>query len=707
MSSAKVFISYKSDEFATADWVRQTLEDHGISCWMAPACIPGGSNYAREIPQAIRACRVFVLILSAKSQTSQWVPKEVDQAINMQKTIMPFMLENCELRDDFNFYLSNVQRYAAYENKMRAMDQMIREIRAILDADEAAERARAEADRRAAEQAAKAEAERLAAEQAAKAEAERLAAEQTAKAERETTEDATAKLAIAGEKAVEQQPRSENNTEANSTDTATKPDVGNGRSPAAGQAATEKKDAGRAERTEKTRMPAPVPETKPEQKKSRNWKIIAVAAAVLVLAAAFALLTSNRVVIAGKEYKRSATSVSISEQTLTEKDIQAFSKLRKLRQVELKSCQLEGTDLSPLLSEEVWYIALPDCKLSREQIDSLDLSGTSVSYLNLNGNTNLDSLQVITPVRDKLRHLDIGETSVSGLQALADCPKLETLNINGVGAENLSMLTNLTELKEVHVSRNGLTSLQGLEQALRLEHLEAAENELRDLEGLENATVLKKVDLSGNSLSEIGYLKKSSGTITQLRLAGNKLTDGDVFASFPALEYLNIDNNQVVSLTGLDQCALLEKCSAAGNQLSKVTEFEQMPGLKYLNLANNRITELKLPAYESNVTLELSGNPLMKLELTEGTTYRYLGLADMQSGNWETLCHLKADTLITCYDADMDYDRIRDGGTYRILLIDCPLDQQVKLEETLSNHVEFVSAEEAAEAAADFIQSYE
>ena len=685
MSSEKVFISYKSDEFATADWVRQTLEDHGISCWMAPACIPGGSNYAREIPQAIRACRIFVLILSAKSQTSQWVPKEVDQAINMQKTIMPFMLENCELRDDFNFYLSNVQRYAAYENKMRAMDQMIREIRAILDADEAVERARAEA-----EQAAKAEAERLAAEQAAKAEADRKAAEAERLAATQALKAETDRKAAEADRLAAER--------------AAKADAGNGRSPAAGQAATEKKNADRTERTEKIRTPVPVPETKPEQKKSRNWKVIAAAAVILVLAAAFALLKSSGVVIAGKEYKRSATSVSISEQTLTEKDIRAFSKLRKLRQVELKSCQLEGTDLSPLLSEEVWYIALPDCKLSREQLDSLDLSGTSVTYLNLNGNTNLDSLQVITPVRDKLRHLDIGDTSVTGLQALADCPKLETLNINGVGAENLSMLTGLTELKEVHVSRNGLTSLQGLEQALRLENLEAAENELRDLEGLENATVLKKVDLSGNKLSEIEYLKKSSGTITQLNLAGNQLIYGDVFASFPALEYLNIDNNQVVSLTGIDQCASLEKFSAAGNFLSEVTEFEQMPGLKYLNLANNRITELKLPAYESNVTLELSGNPLMKLELKEGTTYRYLGLADMQSGNWETLCHLKADTLITCYDADMDYDRIRDGGTYRILLIDCPLDQQVKLEETLSNHVEFVSAEEAAEAAAAFIQ---
>lgn len=31
-----VFISYKSEEFQEADWVRQQLESGGISCWMAP-----------------------------------------------------------------------------------------------------------------------------------------------------------------------------------------------------------------------------------------------------------------------------------------------------------------------------------------------------------------------------------------------------------------------------------------------------------------------------------------------------------------------------------------------------------------------------------------------------------------------------------------------------------------------------------------------
>ena len=51
------FISYKSEEFQEADWVRQQLESGGISCWMAPNSITGGASYATEIPQAIRSCR--------------------------------------------------------------------------------------------------------------------------------------------------------------------------------------------------------------------------------------------------------------------------------------------------------------------------------------------------------------------------------------------------------------------------------------------------------------------------------------------------------------------------------------------------------------------------------------------------------------------------------------------------------------------------
>lgn len=99
---------------------------------MAPSCIPGGSSYAVEIPRAIREITVFVLILSSRAQSSQWVSREVDLAINEGKIVLPFVIENCVLKDDFNFYLTNVQCYPAYENKRTAVEKMIEEIKGIL-----------------------------------------------------------------------------------------------------------------------------------------------------------------------------------------------------------------------------------------------------------------------------------------------------------------------------------------------------------------------------------------------------------------------------------------------------------------------------------------------------------------------------------------------------------------------------------------------
>ena len=91
--SKDVFISYKSDEFGIASYIYEELKRNGISAWMAPQDIPGGSSYAMEITKAIKECRIFLLVLSKAAQTSQWIPKEIDNAINEKKLILPFMVE--------------------------------------------------------------------------------------------------------------------------------------------------------------------------------------------------------------------------------------------------------------------------------------------------------------------------------------------------------------------------------------------------------------------------------------------------------------------------------------------------------------------------------------------------------------------------------------------------------------------------------------
>lgn len=124
-----VFISYSSRDFDKVNSVKNILEINGISCWMAPQCIPTGSSYAKEIPMAIKNCKVFLLMLTSKSQESQWVPKEVSLALSETKCVIPFVIEDCILTDMFNFFLTDVQRYYAFELQSDSLRELIERIK--------------------------------------------------------------------------------------------------------------------------------------------------------------------------------------------------------------------------------------------------------------------------------------------------------------------------------------------------------------------------------------------------------------------------------------------------------------------------------------------------------------------------------------------------------------------------------------------------
>ena len=124
-----IFISYKSEDIEKARKVRDHFENEGFSVWMAPDSITGGASYAAEIPPAIDGAKVFLLVFTKNTQSSKWVSRELDRAINGNKIIIPFMLDDCELNDEFSFYLTNVQRYPAFENYKKSLAKMTDEIR--------------------------------------------------------------------------------------------------------------------------------------------------------------------------------------------------------------------------------------------------------------------------------------------------------------------------------------------------------------------------------------------------------------------------------------------------------------------------------------------------------------------------------------------------------------------------------------------------
>lgn len=108
----EVFISYHTE--TGGDAVRKicaALEGTGISCWYAPRDV--GPNYAQSIVEAIRGCRVFLLVLNERSNVSAHVLNEINCAFDRFKdhediTLLPFRIDQCSLSDDIYYYLGRI-----------------------------------------------------------------------------------------------------------------------------------------------------------------------------------------------------------------------------------------------------------------------------------------------------------------------------------------------------------------------------------------------------------------------------------------------------------------------------------------------------------------------------------------------------------------------------------------------------------------------
>ena len=127
----KVFISHDCDDAGRVAKYVKLLESNGVPCWIAPRDIPYGSNYAREIPVAIKNCGCFVVFVSKKSQLSEEIDKEIEIANKFSKTIIPAKLDNCEFSGPYMYHLTNKQWFEAYKNQKEDIDKLINNLKAM------------------------------------------------------------------------------------------------------------------------------------------------------------------------------------------------------------------------------------------------------------------------------------------------------------------------------------------------------------------------------------------------------------------------------------------------------------------------------------------------------------------------------------------------------------------------------------------------
>ncbi len=101
-----VFISYAQQDKPVADAVCAKLEAQNIRCWIAPRDVPPGKEFPEAIIEGIEGGRVVVVIFSSYANNSPHVIRELTNAVNKSRIIIPFRIEDVEPSKSMEYLIS-------------------------------------------------------------------------------------------------------------------------------------------------------------------------------------------------------------------------------------------------------------------------------------------------------------------------------------------------------------------------------------------------------------------------------------------------------------------------------------------------------------------------------------------------------------------------------------------------------------------------
>ena len=105
----EVFLSYSQTDVERVTAACGALERAGITCWMAPRDVLPSQTWSGAIVDAIGACRVVVVALSAKANASAEVLREIELAAKQGKPIVSWRIENVTPSGPLAYFLSATQ----------------------------------------------------------------------------------------------------------------------------------------------------------------------------------------------------------------------------------------------------------------------------------------------------------------------------------------------------------------------------------------------------------------------------------------------------------------------------------------------------------------------------------------------------------------------------------------------------------------------
>ncbi|WP_395644661.1 toll/interleukin-1 receptor domain-containing protein [Terricaulis sp.] len=127
----RIFISHASEDGAVAEKIVAYLEAHGVACWISSRDIPPRAIYADAIVEGMQSCTACAVLVSAASNASKAVKREVELASHEDKAFIPIGIDGSEPISGLAYYLRSVQWLEYAKEKERALDKLIKALRLL------------------------------------------------------------------------------------------------------------------------------------------------------------------------------------------------------------------------------------------------------------------------------------------------------------------------------------------------------------------------------------------------------------------------------------------------------------------------------------------------------------------------------------------------------------------------------------------------
>ncbi|MCL1794431.1 MAG: leucine-rich repeat domain-containing protein [Oscillospiraceae bacterium] len=205
-----------------------------------------------------------------------------------------------------------------------------------------------------------------------------------------------------------------------------------------------------------------------------------------------------------------------------------------------------------------------------------------------------------------IENLSVQYCAIEDASVLGSLTGLKSLNLTTAGVSDISFVSSLTDLAELYLPGNQISDIGALKELKNLTDLFLNSNEIEDISPIRNLSQLKNLSLPNNQIKDISAL---SGLAPEnLYLSANQIEDASpVFSA--SLKYLDIGENAIAGLGGIEKCALLETLYANGNHISDLSPLSGLESLMTLHADDNDIEDLSpLGALTSLANLSLKSN---------------------------------------------------------------------------------------------------